>query len=111
MTRILGATAWCCSLLAVVCLVLGVVAAPIGMAKADEPVEYPIFNCGSPVGQPNRLQNPTDSDCSCPTGNCQMSATSNAQCLAKLVDQGPDFQPANSRYYCTCNCPAVQGQG
>lgn len=37
MIRVLGGAAWCCSVLAVVCLVLGVLAAPVGVAKADEP--------------------------------------------------------------------------
>ena len=37
MQRVIGTAAWCCSQLAVACLLLGVVAAPVG---ADEP---PVF--------------------------------------------------------------------
>lgn len=36
MTRVLGGAAWCCSVLAMVCLVLGVLAAPVGVVAADE---------------------------------------------------------------------------
>lgn len=48
MIRVLGAAAWCCSVLAVVCLVLGVLAAPVGVAKADEPGSGSAggLNCG-----------------------------------------------------------------
>jgi hypothetical protein len=47
MTRVLGGAAWCGSVLAVVCLVLGVVAAPVGVVAADEPPDEPIFFCNS----------------------------------------------------------------
>jgi len=40
MHRFLGTSAWCCSLLAVACLMLGVVAAPVG---ADELPPPPVF--------------------------------------------------------------------
>lgn len=62
MARLLNATSYWSSVLAAACLVLALMAAPIGQARADDPI---------PIPQPaNCLANCTETDRVPPCTNC-----------------------------------------
>ncbi len=71
MNRLLKSSSWCFSLLAVLCLVLGLLAMPTAMVRGDEPAG-PLFTCGG-YGANGCTWDQADCDLACPTipGNNQ----------------------------------------
>ena len=69
MARLLNATGFCSSVLAAVCLVLALIAAPIGEVRADNPDrdQNPIL-CGA-TANPGLCQNLPIADCDPPNCN------------------------------------------
>ena len=98
MARLLNTTSYWSSVLAAVCLVLALVAAPIGEARADDP---PVSNNAIPVCSPDVTTCGTNTGT--PENDClQITCNQDSRCKCRWKPAG---QPAV--YACRCTVSSL----
>ena len=99
MHRVLGTAAWCCSLLAVACLILGVVAAPVGAEDtASIPTNLPCYDsfCTSTCTYVGAFETCPDRRCAQNTPPPTCGGVLGCSCVLDRKDE------LLIRWYCKC---------